>query len=101
MNIRVLSCAEQEMVEAVEYYNNQCPGLGYEFAAEAQRTFERIQRHPLAWPSFSTRSRRCLMDRFPFGILYQVRPDHILVGAIMHLKRHPQCWQDRSDGILR
>jgi len=34
MNIRILSCAEEEFIEAVDYYNEQSPGLGYEFAAE-------------------------------------------------------------------
>ncbi len=97
MKIRVLSCAEQEIVEAVDYYNNQCAGLGYEFAAEVQRTFERIQKYPHAWPAFSLQSRRCLTDRFPFGVLYQIRADHILVLAIMHLKRNPEHWQARSD----
>lgn len=96
MKILVLSCAEAELVEAVLYYNDQSPGLGYEFAAEVQRTFERIRHHPTAWPLFSSRSRRCLTDRFPFGVLYQVRGDCILVGAIMHLKRNPQRWQGRE-----
>jgi hypothetical protein len=36
MNLVVLSCAEQEMADAVDYYNRQCAGLGYEFAAEIQ-----------------------------------------------------------------
>jgi len=95
MRILVLSSAEEEFAEAVDYYNEQRPGLGFEFAAEVQRTFERIRRHPKAWPVFSSQSRRCLTDRFPFGVLYQVRDDFILVGAIMHLKRDPTRWQQR------
>ena len=46
MKVVVLSCAEQEFAEAVDYYNGQCPGLGYEFAADVQRTFERIRSFP-------------------------------------------------------
>ena len=46
MNIRVLSCAEQEFAETVDYYNEQCPGLGYEFAAEVKNTFDRIKSFP-------------------------------------------------------
>nr|VFK19932.1 MAG: hypothetical protein BECKLPF1236B_GA0070989_11923 [Candidatus Kentron sp. LPFa] len=53
MKLLVLSCAESEFAEAVDYYNAQYPGLGYEFAAEVQRTFERIRHHPHApGPSF-------------------------------------------------
>ena len=95
MRILVLSSAEEEFAEAVDYYNEQRPGLGFEFAAEVQRTFERIRRLPKAWPVFSSRSRRCLTDRFPFGVLYQVCDNCILVGAIMHLKRDPMRWQQR------
>jgi hypothetical protein len=39
MNLAVLSCAEQELADAVDYYNAQSPGLGYEFAGEVQRGF--------------------------------------------------------------
>ncbi len=95
MRILVLSIAEEEFAEAVDYYNEQRPGLGFEFAAEVQRTFERVRRLPKAWPVFSSRARRCLTDRFPFGVLYEVRDDCILVGAIMHLKRDPKCWKER------
>ena len=52
MKILVLSIAEEEFGEAVDYYNEQPPGLGFEFAAEVQRTFERVRRLPQAWPVF-------------------------------------------------
>jgi len=60
MKLLILACAEAEFAEAVDYYNEQCPGLGYEFAVEVQRTFERVRRYPEAWPAFSLRGRRCL-----------------------------------------
>ena len=96
MNLAVLSCAEQELADAVDYYNAQCPGLGYEFAAEVQRGFRRIQMHPDAWPVFSNRSRRYLTDRFPYGVVYQARPDSILITGIMHLRQNPEEWKRRT-----
>jgi plasmid stabilization system protein ParE len=95
MKIRILSCAEQEFEESVDFYNEQCPGLGYEFAAEVKNTFDRIQSFPEAWPLVSNRSRRCIINRFPYGILYQVKQGFILVSAIMHLRRDPKKWQER------
>ena len=95
MKISVLSCAEKEFAETVDYYNEQCPGLGYEFAAEVKNTFERIKSFPEAWPLISSRSRRCITNRFPYGVLYQVRQEFILVSAIMHIKRDPKKWQER------
>jgi len=95
MKLIVLACAEQELAEIVEYYNDQRPGLGYEFAAEAKRGFRRIQEHPVAWPSFSSRSRRYLTDRFPYGILYTARNETILIAGFMHLRQDPQPWLTR------
>lgn len=96
MKLQILSCAEQELAESVDFYNDQCPGLGYEFAAEVQRGLKRIQEHPEAWPPFSGRSRRCLTDRFPYGILYQERKECILVVGIMHLRQDPELWKKRG-----
>jgi len=95
VNLRILSCAEREFAETVDYYNAQCPGLGYEFAVEVKSALERIASFPDAWPSFSIRTRRCIVSRFPYGVLYQARQDLVLVAAIMHLKRDPKRWQER------
>jgi plasmid stabilization system protein ParE len=95
MNIVILSVAEEEFAEAVDYHNEQCSGLGYEFAAEVKRAFDRIALFPEAWQIFSKRSRRCLLDRFPYGVLYKIDNDTIQVGAIMHLRRDPKHWRQR------
>lgn len=95
MIINFLLSAEQEFAEAVDYYNKQLAGLGFEFAAEVKYTLERILLYPNAWSPFSNRTRRCIINRFPYGILYQVRQDMILVMAIMHLKKSPIRWQER------
>jgi plasmid stabilization system protein ParE len=71
--------------------------LGYEFAAEIDAAFDRIRSFPDAWPVFSDRTRRCVVSRFPYGILYQIRSDRILVTAIMHLKRDPKEWKHRAN----
>jgi plasmid stabilization system protein ParE len=96
VEIRVLSCAEREFVDVVDYYNAERPGLGYEFAEEVAATFDRIGSFPQAWPLFSKRTRRCVISRFPYGVLYQTRADCILVIAIMHLRRDPLEWKQRA-----
>ena len=98
MNVRILSVAEQEFLDSVSYYNNESPGLGFEFAAEVQATIERIKNNPDAWTLLSRRTRRCLTNRFPFGIIYELRQDEILVVAVMHLHRHPESWGGRTAG---
>jgi toxin ParE1/3/4 len=95
MKIEFLQPAQIEFLEAVVFYNNQSEGLGYEYAAEISRTLERIVRYPDAWPKISKRARRCRTNRFPYGLIYQVRADTILIIAVMHLSRNPEIWKSR------
>ena len=70
MKVKLLSVAEQEFVEAVDYYNDQCQGLGYEFAAEISNTIERIVSFPKAWTKISPRRIKlkisCDLEPVPF-----------------------------------
>ena len=96
MNVRILSAAEYEFLDAVHYYNDECPGLGFEFASEIQNTIERIKNNPEAWAPLSARIRRCLTQRFPFGVIYELSQNEILIVSIMHMNRHPESWKRRS-----
>ncbi|MBT9171027.1 MAG: hypothetical protein DDT18_01384 [Actinobacteria bacterium] len=95
MKVEFLDVAEAEFTEVIAYYNQQSEGLGYEFAAEVKRTIGRIVQYPEAWAPLSKRTRRCRTNRFPRGIIYQVRSGTILIVAIMHLRQDPQTWKDR------
>jgi len=97
MKVNFLDVAEIELVEAIAYYNRQSEGLGYEFAAEVKRTLGRILQFPEAWAKLSRQTRRCRTNRFPYGIVYQVRDETILVVAIMNSHRDPKTWQDRLE----
>jgi hypothetical protein len=73
MIVKFLEPAENELNDAVAFYNIQRYGLGFEFAQEVNNTIDRIIKHPEAWTtvSFSSRTRRCLTQRFPYNIVYQ------------------------------
>ncbi len=90
MQIEFIQPAEQEFLEAIEYLNSESEGLGFEFAAEVRTTLERIILFPKAWQPLSDRSRRCRTKRFPYSIIYQIRPNMILIVAVMHMHRDPK-----------
>ncbi len=95
MNVDFLDEAEEEFLAAISRYNGDRAGLGDEFADEVRRTLERIVRYPEAWVALSRRTRRCLTNRFPYGVLYQMRGDTLLIVAVMHLSRDPRSWRRR------
>lgn len=95
MRIRFLEVAEIELDEAIQYYNDKALGLGDDFLTEVLKALNRIARFPESWHPCSKRTRRCQTRRFPYGIIYQIRQDEILVIAIADLHRKPGYWDDR------
>lgn len=84
--------AEAEFDRVVEYYEDCRRGLGIEFAQEVNATIARIIRHPEAWFPMSKNTRRCLVNRFPFGVIYQLKSDTILIISVADLRRRPDYW---------
>jgi plasmid stabilization system protein ParE len=95
MKIRYLDAADAEFQEAVDYYNDQRPGLGFEFSDEVRDAVNRIRNYPQAWTPLSKRTRRCQVHRFPYSIIYELRSDLIVIVAIQHHRRKPESWRGR------
>lgn len=87
--------AETEFDKAVDYYEECRAGLGMEFAKEVYAAIARVVQFPEAWSSMSKNTRRCLMNRFPFGVIYRVKFNHIEVIAVADLRRRSGYWRDR------
>jgi plasmid stabilization system protein ParE len=85
-SIVFLNPAEEEMLQAAAYYEEQARGLGRDFLSEVQRTVDSIAENPGVGRVVRLSIRRRLMRRFPFGILYRVDPDEIVIVAVMHLR---------------
>lgn len=62
---------------------------GTAFLDEIEATLNRILEHPYAWHQLSSRTRRCRTHRFPYGLIYQIRADEVLITPVMDLSRDP------------
>ena len=87
--------AEEELNQAIDYYDECQKGLGLEFLKEMYRTLQNILAFPNAWSPLSSSTRRCLSKRFPYGIIYQIAGEEILIIAVTNLSRAPDYWQGR------
>ena len=87
--------AEIEFNQAIDYYEETKSHLGLEFASEVYDTIHRAIEFPKAWQKMTSRTRRCLTNRFPFGVIYYIKDDVLIIVAIMHLNREPNYWLNR------
>ena len=88
--------AKQELAHGVAYYESCQAGLGSEFLEEVYSTIQRIIEFPKAWAALSENSRRCIISRFPYGIIYQIlADDSIRIIAVMQLNKEPDYWTVR------
>ena len=93
MKIRFLTPASRDLADAAEYYEKQIPGLGIQFMDEVEAAIDRIMAFPFAWQSLSRRTRRCLLNRFPYGLIYEQRESEIVIVAVGHQHRQPDFWK--------
>jgi len=88
--------AEIEFNISIDYYEECQKNLGLEFANEVYTTIQRILNFPNAWQVLDSDIRRCLTNRFPFGIIYYQKNNEIIILAVMQLNRKPNYWLHRS-----
>ncbi|MGD0059465.1 MAG: type II toxin-antitoxin system RelE/ParE family toxin [Verrucomicrobiia bacterium] len=87
--------AKAEFYAAIDYYERVGVALGLDFSIEVFSTIQNIVDHPRAWPVLEDNVRRCLVYRFPYGVLYSIGRDEIFILAVMHLHRDPDYWKSR------
>lgn len=81
-----------ETDEAVDWYEEQSPGLGDDFFAKLKETLAQIEAHPEGFSFWlaSISVRRAKLRRFPYDVLYEIRPGRVRILCLRHEKRHPR-----------
>ena len=95
MNVRFLTLAQQEIDEAVVWFNEQVDGKGMDFLDELDRVVRLVKSYPFAATEIELDIRRCLFARFPYSLIYGVEEQTIVVIAVAHSRRTPRYWMDR------
>jgi hypothetical protein len=85
------------MIQAAAWYEAHQENLGGRFLASVRDALNRIQINPLLYETACLDVRRCATKTFPFGVLFQILAEEIVVVAVMHLHREPDYWKGRLD----
>jgi toxin ParE1/3/4 len=91
------SDAENELDEAVRWYNKQRSGLGLELFAEVEQALGRIYANQAIGANYrNTNFRFYHVERFPYVIDFQDLPAKLWIAAIAHASRRPGYWRKRK-----
>ena len=93
--MRIRPEAASDVGEAVEWYEDQRPGLGIEFVLELDAAIERAALNPEAYAIQYQGARRVLIRRFPYSVYYLVDAGAIEIFGVLHQHRIPRAWQSR------
>jgi plasmid stabilization system protein ParE len=88
--------AQKDFDEAVAWHERQQAGLGVEFIDNVNETLRRIETNPKAYAIRFKETRRAPVARFRYGVFFQIDTDAIVVTSIIHDRRDPSIWMQRS-----
>lgn len=87
--------ALSEYEAAALYYAAIDQELQLRFIQSIEESIELILESPSRWRVLDEDIRRYIVHMFPYGILYTVENDFVLIVAVMHFSREPGYWKDR------
>jgi hypothetical protein len=85
-----------ELDEAIAYYELRQAGLGKRFREAVQDAFDKISRSPAAFSPTKGGHRKCLVEGFPYTVIYKERDADVWIAAVAHQKRRPGYWSHRT-----
>jgi hypothetical protein len=95
MNVEFIEPAAIELDDAVDYYNIQSAGLGQKFLDEVIETIGFIEKFPQLWSRNTENTRKAILRKYPFNLIYSIFDDKIYIIAVAHQNREPEYWIDR------
>ena len=95
MNFRFLAPAQAELLEAITYYSAIRTELGLSFEEAVAVAVRSAVAHPERGAPRSKSTRRWLVKGFPYGVIYRVREDELVVVAVAHERKKPDFWSQR------
>ena len=96
MNLVLRPAAASDLDEAFFWYESQRAGLGEEFLVAVTRVMKVLAESPLQSPIVHRQTRRALVRRFPYSVLYRIVGSNVVVVGCFHGSRDPRRWRNRS-----
>jgi plasmid stabilization system protein ParE len=94
-SVRLHPDAIAEAKVAYEWYAERNPSAANAFISELDHAISQIQTSPERWTMHLHGTRKFLLRRFPYGVVYRITESAIQVIAVAHGRRRPGYWKSR------
>jgi len=94
-SVRLHPDAIAEAKAAYEWYVNRNLSAANAFISELDHAISQIQTGPERWTIHLHGTRKFLLRRFPYGVVYRITESAIQVIAVAHGRRRPGYWKSR------
>ena len=94
--VRLFPEAEAEVIAHERWYAQRSRLAAEAFIAEVDDALGQIGESPETWPRYRRSTRRFVLHRFPFSVVYRIGDDVVYVVAVAHAKQQPEYWRRRK-----
>ena len=84
-----------ELKSAIGWYLEQNETAAHKFVAAVDRAIDLILASPQRWPIGELETRKLVLQRFPYAIIYKEKRSVVTILAVAHGHRQPGYWKDR------
>jgi hypothetical protein len=98
--VRFATEVPDELAQAALWYESKSHGLDIELLNEVEAILPLVGSRPCSFPRLQGADRRleirrALLGRFPYAMVFFVRPGGVRILAVAHAKRRPGYWLSR------
>ena len=87
--------AARDVRSAASWYRERSPKAALDLIDELNRATQIIAKVPDRWPAGRSGTRRFLLWRFPFAVIYSYDEPVVTIWAVAHASRRPEYWVNR------
>ncbi|WP_420129528.1 type II toxin-antitoxin system RelE/ParE family toxin [Longimicrobium sp.] len=92
MRVRYSALARADIRDAKAFYRKENETIPARLAAELRHALRRIRENPQSGAPYELGTRRFILSRFPYAVVYYPTLEGIYVVAVQHHSRDPDYW---------
>lgn len=90
------AAARADLDAALSWYEAHAPEIMPQFREALRAAVVRIAENPKQFLASSHQTRRALLRRFPYLVIFRETVHAVYVVAVFHTSRDPRTWQQRA-----